>query len=645
MPFALQRSQFEVQRFRGFLVGQAQRELQFDHSALLRRLLSQLVEEDINGDGLLERGRVGKDALWQCFDRQQFRVRSASGVVDQEAAHDDGGDGEEVTTILPVDVFRSSQSKECFVDQCRGLQSVARPLSPEATRGNGAEIGHQHLEQALLGLPIASPPSLQQFRNAAGVLRHFFFDVRIIANFGVWWRTTIPIVAFLNGRQTMRKGFLVLMIAVVMTGQVKADDPQCIANDTMQSCFDKLSAKWAKASAPRAQESTTELNTGVSGLLTPTQSTTMDFLSKLSGAFAVPMSGDGSRPVSLAWNIPIRLLGGDEERVNLQAVFAKPEMSPDLKQRIESNAAAVTAVNDSLSEFDDLTVSASFGPSMRVFGRSLTPHRAAYEAMLSEQMSAALADVTGRNGITDMTTKLGANTAAIETSADAAAMNAGNRFADQFSILLNNQPQIYGEVEYRALKDVAGPDQRAARFTYEMGFHNLNAFYAAHPECGGAAPAANCASALMDAAKAANDAPEDRVAVSIEYRKWNAWNVFLPDLANFSARGARSFVYSVTYGRNHMMTEKGRLDVEVNYEDTTARTVTDVVPPALFLTGDKTLAVRDRFVASATYTYKINGQMAMPLTLTYANHGSFLGDVDRKLNAHFGLSFKMPSQR
>ena len=54
--------------------------------------------------------------------------------------------------------------------------------------------------------------------------------------------------------------------------------------------------------------------------------------------------------------------------------------------------------------------------------------------------------------------------------------------------------------------------------------------------------------------------------------------------------------------------------------------------------------VRDRFVASATYTYKINDMMSMPFSLVYANHASYLGDVDHKLNAHFGISFKMPSQ-
>lgn len=389
----------------------------------------------------------------------------------------------------------------------------------------------------------------------------------------------------------MRKGLLVLLIAIVITGRVNAqEERKCIAEDTMESCFGKLET-WPA-----------DVNTGVSGLLTPAQSSTKDFLSLLTAAFAAPMSGEGPRPVSLAWNGRIPL-GSEKHYFNLQAVFAKPEMSGDLKQRLGTNAAAITMVNDSLSELDDLTVRASFGPSTKRFGRSANHHRPAFN-LLTDRLPMPVDQV-----------------------------------ATQFARLLNNQPQIYGEVKYRAMKNVAGPDERGVRLTYEMGFDNLNDVYG---ECDRAKTAEECTTALTALTKTPADAPEDRVAFSLEYRQWSALSVVVPDLAHFTAPRARSLVYSITYGRNHMMIDKGRLDVEVNYEDTTARTVTDVTPPAGTVTGTGAAAVRDRFVASATYTYQINGMMAMPLTLTYANHAAYLGDVERKLNAHFGLSFKMP---
>jgi hypothetical protein len=32
----------------------------------------------------------------------------------------------------------------------------------------------------------------------------------------------------------------------------------------------------------------------------------------------------------------------------------------------------------------------------------------------------------------------------------------------------------------------------------------------------------------------------------------------------------------------------------------------------------------------------------MPLSLIYANHSQFLSNVDRKLNVHFGIAYKLP---
>jgi hypothetical protein len=87
------------------------------------------------------------------------------------------------------------------------------------------------------------------------------------------------------------------------------------------------------------------------------------------------------------------------------------------------------------------------------------------------------------------------------------------------------------------------------------------------------------------------------------------------------------------------LTKDDRLDLAINYEDTTVSKVTDLIPTPAVVESSK--AVRDRFVASVTYTYEINGQMAMPLSLIYANHATYLGEVDRRLNAHIGITFKM----
>ena len=189
-----------------------------------------------------------------------------------------------------------------------------------------------------------------------------------------------------------------------------------------------------------------------------------------------------------------------------------------------------------------------------------------------------------------------------------------------------------------------------------MGFRNLNAFAKSNNgECRivNEGNAKRCAEALSDFAgkQAAVDDSADRVSMSVEYRTSDGVSVALPQYkVDFHAANAHSFVYALAYGRNSMFMKNDRIDVSVNYEDTTLSAATDIVAPApaggmaAFAEAAATTtpkAVRDRFVATATYSYKINDMMSMPFSLIYANHASYLGDVGRKLNAHFGISVKM----
>src|SRR5206468_3687151 len=100
-----------------------------------------------------------------------------------------------------------------------------------------------------------------------------------------------------------------------------------------------------------------------------------------------------------------------------------------------------------------------------------------------------------------------------------------------------------------------------------------------------------------------------RMAFSVEYRGLSDLLVSISDpIINFKASRAHTFVYSAGYGRKGIGKE-GRIDVAVNYEDTTLSKAIDFATPghaAAALTATAK-AVHDRFVASATYTYKING--------------------------------------
>jgi hypothetical protein len=214
-------------------------------------------------------------------------------------------------------------------------------------------------------------------------------------------------------------------------------------------------------------------------------------------------------------------------------------------------------------------------------------------------------------------------------------------FAQRFAMLLNNQPQLYGSVLYRARRSVAGPNERSARITYEMGRRNLNRFYHDNKTCRSLTNAAECAEKLETfAGTTMNEDPADRLTISAEYRTSDGRAVALPDYGvSFTSSRAHSLVYSLAYGRDHMMNRNGRIDLAVNYEDTAVSKTTDLIPTEAIIDASK--AIRDRFVASATYTYKITDNMALPLSLIYANHAAYLGDVDRRLNAHIGVTFKM----
>lgn len=421
------------------------------------------------------------------------------------------------------------------------------------------------------------------------------------------------------------KWTLSMLIAVVAVVHAYAQEPVCNPDETTKDCFVRFGAEWARATDATSvvQTEVATANTGLPDLGSPGQSAAKDFLNTLVAALLMPINGNDSQPLALEYNRPIRLFG--EQRLKLQAVLARPELSTEVKTRLSGNASALTAVDDSLSEFDDVTVSGALEPSTFRLGRSLTPHRESYERMLDARFRAV-------------------DTSEMRQERMAAAADALiDNFAGKFALLLSNQPQFHGSVIFRTRKNVVGPNEQSARVTYEMGFGNLNHFYRKNASCRDLsdANAMDCALSLETFARtAAAVESADRIALSVEYRASDGFDVTLPEYAvDFRASRAHSFVYSLAYGRTNMLVKDGRLDLAVNYEDTTVSEITDAVPTETVTESPK--AVRDRFVASATFTYKINDTMAVPLSLIYANHTAYLGDVDRRLNAHIGVTFKM----
>jgi hypothetical protein len=157
-----------------------------------------------------------------------------------------------------------------------------------------------------------------------------------------------------------------------------------------------------------------------------------------------------------------------------------------------------------------------------------------------------------------------------------------------------------------------------------------------------------CVSSLNTfAAKAASS---DRFSLAIQYDRTDATAVDLPQYTvNYTVPSGHKFTYSVIYGRPMSVRQPadGRVDFSVNYEDTKVVKAEDVVSLSrrvpLDTAAATTVPPRDRLVASVTFTQKLSDTMSIPVSLIYANHAQFLSNVDKKLNVHFGLIYKLPT--
>jgi hypothetical protein len=481
----------------------------------------------------------------------------------------------------------------------------------------------------------------------------------------------------------MRYLLSAILCAFLLVPAARSDE-HCQPTDDILKCMHRFipvldqtqKQQMAAQVTADTQKELSTVNTGISSLASPSQSSLKDFLSLLS-AFAEKGTGsDNATPVTLDYNIPIHLLG-DEQRLKLQTVLAKPDLSSDVTSRLTDNDMAVSTLKGSLSYADDVTFSTTLNPSTERYGRSIAPHRELFENIMvpllnpdrttNRLVNAFSADFNIKTGgdninkplnvlVTDPTT-LTIVLTNLETSARAAALKDAHTFAKNFGILLNNQPQFYGSVLYHSRKNIAGANERSAKLTYEIGRHNLNEFYGLHDDCAPGAKIDNgsdCAAELNQFVKSSNaENSKDRIAVSVEYNRSDSSVVNLPQYSvDYTVGAGHKFVYSVAYGRplSGDTTKDDRLDLTINYEDTKLASATNNVALGVIRPFDTTTTTapppHDRFVGSITYTYKYNTKMSFPVSLVYANHSSFLpGDTTRKLNAHFGLIYKLPSSK
>lgn len=458
----------------------------------------------------------------------------------------------------------------------------------------------------------------------------------------------------------MRAGAFLLTLALAFTAAAQQQQT-CVATDTPQQCWNKfvpaVTVVVPPATASDMESEAMSANTGISNLTSPSGSALKDFLSMFSASIESATVTESSNTVTLESNLPAPT--ADAHKLKLQLVFTSPQLDSQVVTALGSNAAQITALQDDLSSTDDLTGSLSYNPATTAIGRSVVPHGDFFDALVSAAFpTQASLDEARRNAIraaniTDLSQPFSAIAdpdqrataiSAIQSSASAlgSALTETDAMRSSFALLLSNQPQAYASVLYHYRNELVGPDEYAAKATLEMSSRNLRSFYKLYTTCtpqtfrniaaaSRMATAADCLSKLKAyAAPLAKKDSGTRLSFSLDYKKTDARSFALADNAGtISNESSSSTIATLVLGIVPMGSESGsttgRLDFSASYEN---------------VTGDP--LKNNRFVASATYTQKINDMLSIPVSLVYANKEQYLSNVNEKLNAHFGVLYKLP---
>ena len=445
-----------------------------------------------------------------------------------------------------------------------------------------------------------------------------------------------------------------LALLASLTITVAAHAQQCLPTQTFEQCWLLFNPNPAAAAMAETAATVSTTNTGVPGMTLATGTSLRDFLSLFSAAFQTATVTESANAVTLDWNMPFSVFGDD--KLKLQAIFSDPALSPAVTMALGDDSSAVTALTNSLTETDDIQATITYAPENQRFGRSVRQH----EALINALVQSAIGDAEGRQlqalaqlgslGL-QANTPIGDKVPQVEMLARTEQQLGAShqQVADAIAVLINNQPQIYGTAAYNLRDQLAGPDQISAKITYESSANSLNRFLAKNRDrCGstqqissqadGLGVSTTCVGTLVATTKASGAMAakaSPRLAASIEYKQMrgNDFNLTVPDsnpamVIPIATAETHSLVYSITYGlpmATPMAEREGRFDIAVNYHN---------------VSDDATM--KDRLVASITYTQKINDMLSLPLSLVYANHADFLPTTDKRIGVHFGLSYKLP---
>jgi hypothetical protein len=461
----------------------------------------------------------------------------------------------------------------------------------------------------------------------------------------------------------------------------------CLPNETLNLCWKRVTAASGggeaevagaiEQSADEGESRVEAKSTGIGSLGNGLASTVGDFLPTLAAAIGLTQTTTEDGGAAFETNLLLPL-GPNPQRVRVQALLRKPSLFQPLADTLPAATrdARRAALEGLLDDFDDVRISAAWNLENGSFGRSFARSRQLYNAYfatvvrrtlaLSEiqqglrqdyrRLIQALASDTlvapGRAEDTDCADDtqpdllpLDCLTEEARLSVDSAAVTAARRIAargqelhaalsDQgfyeFVALVNNQPQLSLEASLDLRRDLAGPNAWALRLRYEGGFSNVNGLRGFCKSRGVSESAPECLRTYLAAPGVRSSIRRgDRFHVSVEVSRRGDYEIALPtDGVTLALSGSWDLAGSVGFGRylavNQQGEEVGRVDVAGEYvyhHDDPQR--------------------QNRVVLTATYTQRLTTTLSVAAGVSYGSRPEFVGDVNKKVSANFGLRYKV----
>jgi hypothetical protein len=403
--------------------------------------------------------------------------------------------------------------------------------------------------------------------------------------------------------------------------------------------------------------------TGVDTQSARTAASTKNFLPILSAAGLIgdedANGSQGTLNIDLNFLLPS---GGNDKNTQLKAVInPRPSLFEPLTGLVTEDRAV--ALEATLGDLDDYGLVLSYNLWNRGNGRNFMFYRRRFSALVEgivgpakpvsgdfaslvamlgelpgddlEQLPLSETPIDRRIQFINALESFAQSEAAIEADLTARIDDAGLRY---FADLVSNQPQLYFSLESRIRDDLVGPDELAARLTWEFGFANINAYEKSYGRACRAfdqpgRPAdesllRECATTFSDYINANRTRIRsgERFALSFEWARTDDLHIFIPeDDVDLEVEGTHKLVAAVGYGRLLMLDPAQeptlRIDASASYED-----VSD--DPAR----------QNRLIIAVTLTKRF-GDLSIPISVVYANHGEYLTDVDDRLSANIGIAF------